>query len=124
MTYTGSVTPPGSPQNPSPFPVALAVTGSDTYKAEQLLAYELGYRISLSKSASLDLAAFYNDYKSLRTFELGSPGFNNGVIFQPLIDNNASKGYTYGFEATTDMVYAGLVAMGCKLQLYQYPAAI
>ncbi len=101
MTYTGSVTPPGSPQNPTPFPVALEVTGSDAYKAEQLLAYELGYRISLSKSVSLDLAAFYNDYKSLRTFELGSPGFNNGVIFQPLIDNNASKGYTYGFEATT-----------------------
>jgi iron complex outermembrane receptor protein len=50
--------------------------GSPNYKAEEVVAYEIGYRTTFSKSASLDVTGFYNDYKSLRLGVLGTPAFN------------------------------------------------
>lgn len=100
LNFTFNVTPPDSPGNPTPFPVALTLTGSDAYQSEELLAYEVGYRLSVSKFVSLDLAAFYNDYNRLRSFNTGSLSLNNDIISQSLIINNATQGNTYGFEST------------------------
>jgi iron complex outermembrane recepter protein len=39
--------------------------GTTSFKSEDLLAYELGYRAALSKTSSLDISVFYNNYSKL-----------------------------------------------------------
>lgn len=56
------------------------LVGNRQLKSEVLWAYELGYRILLSQGVSVDLAAFYNDYRrligvgSIERFIAGNPG--------------------------------------------------
>ena len=87
--------PPNSQQNPNPFPVSALATGTHAFRAEELLAYELGYRFTFAKELSVDSTLFYNDYSSLRSFSIG-PSSSNRII--PFIVDNSSKGETYGFE--------------------------
>lgn len=98
MSFVSQYLPPNSGLNPSPFPVAAVVNGSSNFVAEELLAYELGYRFTMSKSLTLDSTAFYNDYQSLRSIVLGNPGIDKGIINQPLLVSNSGIGQTYGFE--------------------------
>src|SRR5205807_8085996 len=49
----------------SPLPVIEAIFGSPLFRSEDLLAYEVGYRVQATSSFSLDVAAFYNDYTNL-----------------------------------------------------------
>lgn len=95
--------PPGDPLNP---PVRLDVKGSKSMKAEELIAYELGYRVKPSDTLSFDIAAFYNRYHKLRNITLPAD-----PIFEPLptphmtstllIVNNDDAD-TYGVELSTD----------------------
>src|SRR5438445_131785 len=71
------------PANP---PFALA--GGPKFVSEELLAYELGYRVRPIDQLSFSLAAFYNDYSNLRSLEPGPP----------IIIGNGLKGETYGAE--------------------------
>jgi len=98
MTVTAAVLPPFPPV---PFPIALTVKGDSDYDPEELMAYELGYRILPSKSLSIDLTLFYNDYDKLRSTELAQPVFNGVYIEQPLFFDNKLKGETYGAELAT-----------------------
>lgn len=70
--------------------------GNDDYGSEDLVAYELGWRLNHNNQWSLDVATFYNDYDNLRTLD---PAFNPGpppsVSFP--FDNNMT-GKTYGVE--------------------------
>ncbi len=43
--------------------------GASHFEAEDVVAYELGYRIQPCARASFDVAGFYNDYSDLRTTE-------------------------------------------------------
>jgi iron complex outermembrane receptor protein len=61
------------------------LTGNRSLNSEDLVAYELGYRRTLSKAVYLDVATFYNDY-------------NNLVILDGTTIRNSAKGDTYGFE--------------------------
>lgn len=63
--------------------------GSNTYKAEDVIAYEIGYRVKPTLKTTIDIATFYNDYTNLRTFD--------GISSVPTAGNNGS-GETYGFE--------------------------
>jgi iron complex outermembrane receptor protein len=66
------------------------LTGNSDFVSEELLAYELGYRVRPSDKLSLSLSVFYNDYDDLRSFEPTSPFtyvFANGL-----------EGRTYGAE--------------------------
>lgn len=63
--------------------------GSVNFNAEELLAYEIGYRIKPTTKTLIDATAFYNKYSSLRTFDMKS-----GV---PTAENNGN-GISYGFE--------------------------
>ncbi|HYC57798.1 MAG TPA: TonB-dependent receptor [Candidatus Binatia bacterium] len=47
---------------PSGVIVPLQLTGNPDLKSEKLLAYELGHRVRLTPSLTLDTALFYNDY--------------------------------------------------------------
>lgn len=101
MRLIGAYVPPRTERNPTPFPVAVTVTGSPDFEAEELLAYEIGYRVNFAQSVSLDVTAFYNDYRKLRSFTAQDPVLNpdTGTINQPLLITNTSSGETYGFES-------------------------
>lgn len=68
----------------------LSQDGSEFFKSEELVAYELGYRYQPNWRMMFDATVFYNDYDSLRTFE--NDGLGN------LVANNNSNGEGYGFE--------------------------
>ena len=65
------------------------------FDSEDLIAYELGYRVRPSSTLSLDLSTFYNDYDNLRSQEVGGP---NGF---PIVLGNKLEGETYGATLTT-----------------------
>lgn len=60
---------PFSPGNPTPFPASVSTLGNPSFRSEQLLAYELGYRFQPRGDFSTDLALFYNSYRDLRSFD-------------------------------------------------------
>jgi iron complex outermembrane receptor protein len=68
-----------------------AVAGNPNLQSEELVAYEMGYRVEPTDWLSLDVAAFYNDYHNLIQpfFVPGSP-FPHYEQFQ--------KAHTYGIE--------------------------
>ena len=55
---------------PTP-PVEATITGNPDQQAEILLAYEAGYRAQPLDSLSIDIAAFFNDYDRLDSYEAG-----------------------------------------------------
>jgi len=72
------------------------ILGNPDYRSEELIAYELGYRVQPLQNLSFDIAAFYNDYEDLRlilpTTLVPAPGM---TIWQPV---NDLEGETYGTE--------------------------
>ncbi len=63
------------------------------FDAEDLIAYEAGYRVKPTESTAIDFASFFNDYTNLRTFESG------GGLNTPVTRNNG-YGKSYGFEVS------------------------
>jgi iron complex outermembrane receptor protein len=80
----------------------ISVFGNPNFKSEELLAYELGYRIEPVKQLSLDATLFYNVYDRLAFYGVGlprpegSPPPPHSVL--PLTTENAQSGQTYGGE--------------------------
>jgi iron complex outermembrane receptor protein len=74
-------------------------SGNTQLKSEELLAYELGYRIQPGSRVSVDVATFYNVYSDLIGQEPVSytPGVPVGV--QTIQDENNFHGQSYGGEA-------------------------
>src|SRR5882762_939712 len=69
-----AVIPPGFGQcSTSPFPCIVSILGSPQFKSEDLLAYEVGYRVQATSTFSADIATFYNSYSNLRSAEPGTP---------------------------------------------------
>jgi len=87
-------------------PTFIAVLGNKALEAEDLLAYELGYRLQPSDRLSLDLATYFNVYNDLRTTEthptyrVDNAGQPYTVI--PLVMENRMHGNTYGAEVLAD----------------------
>ncbi len=53
-------------------PLAFSViTGDGRFTSETLIGYEAGYRSLITKTFSLDIAAFYNEYNHLQSLEPG-----------------------------------------------------
>ena len=79
--------------------IPVYVEGDDGYDAENLVAYELGYRLSHRNIWSADAAVFYNEYDNLRTLDATpDPGPPPSVRLP--FDNNMN-GETYGVELAT-----------------------
>ncbi len=78
--------------------LALRVNGNQDFNSEELLAYELGYRIQPNEKLSFDMTAYYNDYNSLRGGR-GIPVPPNFV----LNIQNSFNGETYGFEIASNI---------------------
>jgi iron complex outermembrane recepter protein len=82
VLITAFVGPMGGPF----FPLTFA--GVDDVESEELMAYELGHRIKLTDSVTIDTALFYNDYRKL--FALPTTGFGTFA--------NGEDAHTYGVE--------------------------
>jgi iron complex outermembrane receptor protein len=73
-------------------PAIPIIVGSD-FKSEEVLAYELGWRLQPGEDLSLSMATYYNVYDNIRSVEPGPPPL--GI---PLTFGNGVKGNTYGVE--------------------------
>ena len=85
-----------------PLPTLVSIDGNPDFGSENLLAYEIGYRVSLHRRLSLDGAVFHNDYDRLRsqvakTFEFQPAPLPHLIV--PTTINNNLFGESYGFEA-------------------------
>jgi iron complex outermembrane receptor protein len=78
----------------------IRLLGNDDFEAEELIAYETGYRWRPLEKLSLDLALFYNDYDKLTSLELGDPFIDpaDGRTVIPVVSTNLMDGRTYGAE--------------------------
>jgi iron complex outermembrane recepter protein len=87
------VTPPGS----NPRGVLL---GDDQFDAEELLAYELGYRWQPLPVLGLDLALFHDRYQGLASVEFGTPTLDpqTGLITVPVVNRNLTDARSLGAE--------------------------
>jgi iron complex outermembrane receptor protein len=100
------VIPPGVPPNPLPsIPLELVFTGKPDIVAEDLLAFEVGYRAQPLRSLSFDIAGFYNIYDDLRTVGDGTPFLALSpvprVVVPSELDSDGSA-ETYGIEVAAD----------------------
>lgn len=103
ITYNYRTIPPNTSINTSPLPLRLEIDGSDGFKSEELIAYEVGYRTVPLPRVTFDLAAFYNVYDGLRVLRPGVPftettgGMPSDVVM-PYIISNSMHGHAYGAE--------------------------
>jgi len=109
------VMPPQPDLTGSSLPIMQTVFGSNRFNAEELLAYELGFRHQFNSQASLDITGFYNDYDHLRDFGIGTIqpaiGTHRDLIVSvlqqehlilPLLFNNKGSAHAYGAEIAID----------------------
>jgi iron complex outermembrane recepter protein len=80
-----------APANP---PYVLA--GGPDFRSEELMAYELGYRLQ-RRALMLSLSTFYNRYDGLRSVEQANP-----PAALPLVIGNGAEGESYGAELSAD----------------------
>lgn len=67
--------------------------------SEDLIAYELGYRVKPVHKVCLDSTVFINDYRKLTTFEpLALVDAGGGNFYAPFQINNLGSGHAFGFE--------------------------
>jgi len=85
--------------NPAGNPV-IVLLGNRNFHAEQVLAFELGYRWRPLSELSLDLAAFRNRYTGLASLQLGTPYLDGatGQTIYPLLTENLIDGHSTGLE--------------------------
>ncbi len=91
---------------PAPtLPVDFALlNGNNSFDSEDLLAYEIGYRAQPFDPVSIDIAAYYNDYKNLRSVEptgvlVNFPAL--GLLTATLAADNQIDAKGYGVEVSS-----------------------
>jgi iron complex outermembrane receptor protein len=80
-------------------PLYVQVSGNRDFLAEKVLAYELGYRVTIGEELSFDVSVFDNDYDRLLTNDAGTPTVSpppNAYLVVPVTIGNGGKGRTYG----------------------------
>lgn len=94
---------PGSLLPPLPLPTLVSVEGNPDLVSENLLAYEIGYRVQVHPRLSLDWTAFYNEYDHLRAITVFPFQLNlspTPYLLAPTTLNNVLLGETYGTEVS------------------------
>lgn len=70
-------------------------------EAQELISYELGYRVQATDTIAFDVAGYYNFYDNLLTADIGSVYFDPSPaphLVLPISAANGGKGETHGFE--------------------------
>jgi len=75
------------------------ILGNENFESEELMAYEIGYRIKPNQKSLIDISAFYNDYDNLQTRETDSSG--SADAYALVIVDNKGSAKSYGFELST-----------------------
>lgn len=87
-------------------PILFRFLGNPDFQDERMIAYEAGYRSSLSNRLSLDVAAFYNDYNNLQTTEPSSSFLETSPAppheVQTFTYQNLMYGETHGVEVSAN----------------------
>jgi iron complex outermembrane recepter protein len=86
---------------PGGIPALLTLFGNPQINNEQSIAYELGYRKSVSQQLSIDFSAYYNNYSHEQTSEPSQPFFvavPSPHLVIPFISENLMHGETHGME--------------------------
>ncbi len=83
-------------------PSMIEVQGNHTLQSEEMIAYELGYRVKAAHNLTFDVASFINDYDELRTYEIGATQITPDGIVDPFTYANLGEGKTYGFEISSE----------------------
>jgi iron complex outermembrane receptor protein len=82
-----------------------SVDGSARFKSENVLDFEVGYRLQATQTLSFDLATFYNKYNRIQSIDvLPAQVVKNAAgayILVPIQMVNKLKGETLGFELTS-----------------------
>lgn len=78
-------------------PPFTTVQGGRNFQSEELLAFELGYRVMPVRDLALSVTGFYHDYSRLRSLEPVDPADPF-----PAVVANGQKGETYGVELAAD----------------------
>lgn len=95
-----SLVPPGV-VHPT-LPGQIVYSGSDTFRSEDLWAFELGYRWKAEERLHFDVTAFFNVYDHLRGNRAGAPYPNDPnqptYVIVPLTAVNDTSGNTWGGE--------------------------
>jgi iron complex outermembrane recepter protein len=84
-------------------PAVVSILGNPNFKPEELLAYQLGYRITPAPNWSFDVAAYYNVYHGVRTNQMGATYFEAAPVPHLVIPEtweNALSGDCYGAEVS------------------------
>lgn len=84
-----------------PLPTSLDFVPNPQLQAEELIAFEAGYRVELSTKLTLDLAGFINIHDNYRNFPTGMPAFVPTPVPHvslPTFPGNQREGLTYGGE--------------------------
>lgn len=76
--------------------------GSRDFDSEDVVAYEVGYRVQPAARFNVDLAAFYNEYDDLNTNER-LPVVPGAPAVLPLFAANGMEGETYGAELVSNL---------------------
>ncbi|HTL71641.1 MAG TPA: TonB-dependent receptor plug domain-containing protein [Candidatus Eisenbacteria bacterium] len=74
------------------------IYGDSGVPSEDVVAYELGYRVQPTDALSFDAATFYNVYDNLGTISTGDPFAESTYTVTPYFIDNNMRGDTYGFE--------------------------
>ncbi len=87
-------------------PLIFQSRGSENFKSEELLAFELGYRIQPNEKLFFDVTGFVNQYDNLSATETGTaftatePAPTHTIV-PSILDNNMT-GEAYGIELAAD----------------------
>jgi iron complex outermembrane receptor protein len=85
-------------------PTFLQVQGNPDFQPENLVAYEIGYRVTPTDNFTWDLAAFINDYSKISGLgPVGPPVvIPPGIVIFPVQTANNTSALTYGGELTAN----------------------
>jgi iron complex outermembrane recepter protein len=87
-------------------PIVLRFIGNKNFQDERLIAYESGYRATLSNRFTFDLATYYNDYDNLQTTEPSGSFFEATPAppheVETLTYGNLMHGESHGFEVAAN----------------------
>jgi iron complex outermembrane recepter protein len=117
---------PGPPVIPCP--LLIKQTPNSGMKPEELLAYELGYRLKASEKVNFDVTAYYFDYDNLIALNDGT--FTPGpVSVLQVFNDNSAEGEVYGVELSGQwQVLRNWRLSGSytfvDIQLHTFPGAI
>ncbi len=77
----------------------VVLRGSDALEAEELVAYEVGYRTAPHERLSLDITGFYHQYHQLRSFLPLPPESSADTAITPFIVTNDARARSVGGTA-------------------------